>query len=193
MGYPELLRVLGEEAAREARDVRAAAERERARILEEARAAAQAEREALLARVRDEAETRRRGALGALALGRERAMLAERRALLESLRRDVCARLADLGTPELDRRLLGEVLPEAGEGPVEVIVDPGAEEGARASLAALAPGLARSAVVRAAPARRGGIELWTGRRALDDTLPSRLERAWPSIEPELAAILWGEG
>jgi V/A-type H+-transporting ATPase subunit E len=35
------------------------------------------------------------------------------------------------------------------------------------------------------------VEVVAGRRVLDDTLPARLERAWPELEPELAAILLG--
>jgi V/A-type H+-transporting ATPase subunit E len=193
VGYPELLRVLEEEAAREAQDVRAAAARERDRIVAEARAAARAAREALLARERGDGEARRRAALESLALRRERALLVERRELLDRLAARVRERLAASGSPELDARLLAEVLPEAGEGPLEVVVDPGAEDAARAALAAISPAVAARAVVRPAPARRGGVEVVAARRALDDTLPSRLERAWPDLEAELAGILFGEG
>jgi V/A-type H+-transporting ATPase subunit E len=193
VGYPELLRVLEEEAAREASDVRAAAGRERERIVAEARAASRAAREALLARERAEGEARRKAALESLALRRERALLVERRKLLDRLGDVVRARLAASGTAELDARLLAELLPEAGDGPLEILVDPGAEDAARAALEAASPGSAARAVVRAAPARRGGVEVVAGRRVLDDTLPSRLERAWPEIEAELAAILFEEG
>jgi V/A-type H+-transporting ATPase subunit E len=193
VGYPELLRVLEEEAAREAQDVRAAAARERDRIVAEARAAARAAREALLARERRDGEARRRAALESLALRRERALLVERRELLDRLGARVRERLAVSGSPELDARLLAEVLPEAGEGPLEIVVDPGAEEAARAALVTISPAVAARAVVRPAPARRGGVEVVAARRALDDTLPSRLERAWPDLEAELAGILFGEG
>jgi V/A-type H+-transporting ATPase subunit E len=192
VGYPELLRVLGEEAAREARDVRAAAQREAVAIVEEARRAARAVRDALLGRERAESEARRRAALDALGLERERSLLFERRRLLEELRQEVLRRLPAAGSPALDARLLAEVLPEAGDGPLEVVVDPGAEGEARASLARLAPALLERAVVRAAAAPRGGVELVAGRRVLDDTLPSRLERAWPEIEAELVALLLEE-
>ncbi len=101
--------------------------------------------------------------------------------------------LAAAGTPDLDARLLAEVLPEAGDGPLEVVVDPGAEDAARAALAAISQDASSRSKVRAAPARRGGVEVIAGRRVLDDTLPSRLARAWPEIEAELAAILTGEG
>jgi len=188
VGYPELLRVLEDEAAREARDLRAAAEREAIRIVEEARREARAAHDALLARERATGEARRRAAIESLALERERALLFERRRLLDDLRAEVVRRLAEAGSPELDARLLAELLPEAGEGPIEVVVDPGREDAARAALAGR-PG----AVVRAAPAARGGVEVVVDRRVLDDTLPARLERAWPDVEAELATLLMGEG
>ncbi len=193
MGYAELLRVLEEEAAREAREVRAAAERERARILEEARAAAGSAREAVLARERREAEARRRAAREAVAIERDRTLLVARRRLLEGLREEARARLAAAGGPALDAALLAEILPEAGDGPLDVIVDPGAEAEARRALVALDPAAAARAVVRAAPEVRGGVELVAGRRVLDDTLPSRLERAWTVLEAELAGLLFAEG
>lgn len=193
MGYPELLRVLEEEAAREARDLGACAEREAARIVEEARRRAYAERDALVARERLEGQARRRLGLEALARERERALLVERRALLDDLRRAAAERLAAAGSPELDARLLRELLPEMGDGPLEVIVDPGAEAAARAALSQAAPALARRATVVAAAAPRGGVEVIAGRRVLDDTLPSRLERAWPELEAELARLLMEEG
>ncbi|WP_243337240.1 hypothetical protein [Anaeromyxobacter soli] len=193
MGYPELLRVLGEEAAREAREVRAAAERESARIVEEARAAAASARDSVLARERVEGAARRRAAHEAVAVERERALLVERRRLLEGLRDEARARLVAEGGAALDAALLAEILPEAGDGPLELVVDPGAEEEARRALAALDAGAAARAVVRAAPEARGGVELVAGRRVLDDTLPSRLERAWPALEAELAELLFAEG
>jgi V/A-type H+-transporting ATPase subunit E len=192
MGYPELLRVLGEEAAREARDLRAAAERERERIVAEARDAAEAVREAVLVRERAEAGARQRAALEAIAIERDRALLVERRRLLDELRDEALARLAGEGGPALDARLLAELLPDAGEGPLELIVDPGSEAEARRALVALDPAAAARAVVRGAPAARGGVELVAGRRVLDDTLPSRLERAWSVLEAELAELLFPE-
>ena len=192
MGYLELLRVLGEEAAREVREVRATAERERAAILARAQEEAAAAREALVIRARAEADARRRSQLESLALERERALLVERRRLLADLHGEVLQRLRTSGTPELDARLLAELLPEVGDGPFEVVVDPGGEEPVRAALAAAGPGVAARATVRAAPERRGGVAVVAGRRVLDDTLPARLERAWPELEAALATIL-GEG
>lgn len=191
-GYPELLRVIEEEAAREARELRAAAVRERARILDEARAAAEAARSALLERTRRECAAAEQQARGALARARERARLVARREELEALRAAAAARLADSSGPALDARLLAEVLPEAGDGPLEIEVDPGAEAACREALARLDPAAAARARVRAAPARRGGLVVTVGRRVLDVTLGARLERLWPEAEAELAAILFGE-
>jgi V/A-type H+-transporting ATPase subunit E len=192
VGYPELLRVLGEEAAREAGALRAAALREHDAIVADALAQAGAAREALVARARAEAEGLRRARLESMALDRDRVLLLERRRLLDDLRGEVGRRLAAAGSPAVDARLLAEVLPEAGDGPLEVVVDPGAEEAACAALRELAAAAADRATVRAAAERRGGVLVVAGRLVLDDTLPARLERVWPDLEAELAALL-GEG
>lgn len=191
MAYPELLHVLQEAAAQEAREVRAAAERESARIVDAARAAAGRARASRMARERSQAERARRAAAESLALEREHALLVEQRRLLDDLRPAILAALAAAAGPALDARLLAEVLPEAGDGHLDVVVDPGAEAACRAALARIDPALPARARVRAAPARRGGIEVVAGACILDDTLPSRLERAWPAIEADLAAILLG--
>jgi V/A-type H+-transporting ATPase subunit E len=189
VGYAELLRVIEDEAGHEGREVTAAAEREAARLVAEARAAADAARGAVLARARAEAERALREAEERHALTRERGLLVERRALLQALRSDIAAALRAASSPALDAALLAELLPEVGPGPVEVVVDPGAEEAARRTLAALAPAVAARATVRAADAARGGVLVVSGRLVLDDTLPARLERLWADLEPELAGVL----
>jgi V/A-type H+-transporting ATPase subunit E len=189
VGYPELLRVIEEEAGREERDLRAAAEREAARVLAEAREAARSGCEALLARARADAARVLREAEERHGLARERGLLVERRQLLEALAAEVGRALPAAASPALDAALLAEVLPDAGAGPLEVIVDPGAEEAARRALAALDPAAAARATVRAAAAPRGGVAVIAGRLVLDDTLPARLARLWPDLEPELAALL----
>jgi V/A-type H+-transporting ATPase subunit E len=193
VGYPELLRVLADEAAHEAEAVRAAAERERARILAEARATAQAARTSIAVAEHDAAEAQRRTALDGVAAERDRALLVERRRLLDAAQDEARARLPSPAAAAIDARLLAELLPEVGDGPIEVVVDPGAEEAARAVLASLAPAVAARARVIAAPSARGGIAVLAGRRVLDDTLPARLARAWDALEPELAALLFREG
>jgi V/A-type H+/Na+-transporting ATPase subunit E len=193
VGYPELLRVLAAEAAREAEEVRASAERERERIVAAARAAVEEARNGILAREEADARARRRAAAEALAVERERAFLQERRRLLAEARAEVARRLDRHAGPALDARLLAEVVPDAGEGRFDVVVDPGAEDAARAALEAIDHAAAARATIRAAEARRGGVEIVAGRLVLDDTLPARLERAWSALEPELAARLFEEG
>jgi V/A-type H+-transporting ATPase subunit E len=190
VGYGELLRVLEEEATREVREIREAADRERERIVAEARRAADAARAALLERERAAGEARRRAAVEAAAQERERVLLVEKRALLEALRGEFASRLPASAGVEVLARLLREVLAEAGDGPFRVVVDPGEEEACREILARERPDLVARAEVVAAAASRGGVELHSGRRVLDDTLRSRLERAWPALESELAAILF---
>lgn len=192
-GYPELLRVIEAEAEREARALRDAAERERVRILDEARAAASAAHAALLDRTRRECADRQRLAGDALAQARARARLVACRDELDALRDAAAGALRDAAGPALDARLLAELLPEAGDGPLEIEVDPGAEGACRATLERLDPAVAARSVIRAAPARRGGVSLVAGRRVLDDTVPARLERLWQEAEAELAGILFGEG
>src|SRR5512138_3077994 len=118
MGYGELLRVLEEEATREAREIREAAARDRERIVTEARRAADAARSALLDRERVAAEVRRKAALDTVALERDRALLVERRHLLEVLRGEVAARLPAPAGEEVLSTLLAETIPEAWDGPV---------------------------------------------------------------------------
>lgn len=193
MGYGELLRVLEEEASREAREIREAAARERDRIVAEARRAADAARNALLERQRAAAEARRKATLDGVALERDRALLVERRRLLEDLRHAVAGRLPAPAGRDVLATLLAEAVPEAWDGPVTVIVDPGEEELCRSLLANVRPELLERATIEAAPKARGGVEIVCGRRVLDDTLPSRLDRAWPALESELATILFEGG
>ncbi len=193
MGWPELLRVLGEEAAREAEALRAAGRAEAARVLAEARTAAAAASAALLAREAEEAAAARRRVEGEVARSRARGALQAQRERLDALRAEVAARLPAAGRdPALLRRLLDEVLRAAPAGPLELEVDPGLEAAALDLLRADHPEAAARATVRAAPVARGGVALVSGALTLDDTLPSRLERAWPALEARLAALLFGE-
>lgn len=190
-GYPALFAALSEEVAREAAAIGAAAEAQRDALIAAARQAAAAERDERLARARREAEAARRAALGAEALERERMVFLEQRRQLAALRAAVEDRLLDVADPELLSRLLPELLVELGDGPFTLVVDPGDEDACRRALAGT-PERAR-ATIAAAPARRGGVTAVMGRRVLDDTLRSRLERAWTALEPELAARLFGKG
>jgi len=191
VGYPELLRLLGDEAAREAEALREAGRAEAVRLLEEARAAAGAARQALLARQAGEDEAAGRQAAAAAAQARERRLLSARRERLAALRAEVAARLSRAGGgPGLLARLVGEVVAAAPPGPFVLEVDAGEEAAARAALRDGHPEAAALAEVRAAPARRGGVALLAGRLTLDDTLPARLSRAWPLLEARVAGLLF---
>jgi V/A-type H+-transporting ATPase subunit E len=192
VGWPELIHVLEEEAAREARLVRESAAAEAERILAQARAAAQAAHEALLAREADEDARSRRAAEAASGLEGDRLLLEARRALGAELRAAVARRLEAVEVDEaVLLRLVGELCAEAPDGPFTLVVDPGDEARVQAILAADHAGLLPRVTIEAAPRRRGGVELTAGRLWLDDTLASRLERAWPALEGPLLQALVG--
>jgi vacuolar-type H+-ATPase subunit E/Vma4 len=189
----ELLRALEEETRAEVRDAldRAAAERDR--LVADAAARAGAEREAALAAAR--AEEARRGererAVGATAA--EARVLGEARRLLEGLRAEGAARLAARGEPAVTLRLLAGALADGeGDEAVEVLVDPAEVDEVREWLRRARPVTAVRARVTAADAPRGGVVVRFGDRLeVDETLASRLDRAWERLEPEVARALWG--
>jgi len=190
VGMDALLRVLREETAAEVRRLREEAERESTRIIAEARQEAERLRESALAREVEARATRLRGLRGAAAMERDRALLLEERRQLERLRAEALQRLREAITEEDVERLVREVVTEAGPVAAILVVDPGSEEAARRALKALGP--ASPPEIRAAPAPRGGVGLVTGALVLDDTVESRLERAWPRLEAEIARLLFAE-
>jgi len=192
-GYDDLLRVVEEEAAREAERVLEAARVEAERAVAEAREVAATAREGLVRREQAAAEARLRAAREGFAVARERRLLAERRSALDAVREEALAALPSAGGPEVDARILAELAPELPAGPFTVEVDPGAEEAAREALARLAPAAADRGRIVAARVRRGGVRIEAGRLELDATLAARLERAWAALEPDLAAALPAEG
>jgi vacuolar-type H+-ATPase subunit E/Vma4 len=193
VAYQELLRALEEEVRDEARQLAERARAERDRILEGARQAAATAREQALGRIDAElgAERARAGARAALEL--ERSLLVEKRRLLDSLRREILARLPARAGPATTARLLAEALGDDPGGPIEVEVDPGEVEAVRALLARHHPAAAARATVRAAGGASGGVVVRAERATFDNSLPSRLEKAWPDLEGEAAALLFGGG
>lgn len=189
MGLEELRRVLREEADRERRALQEEAAREAARVVEEARAAAERLRSAALAREEAARAARLQAARDSVGLERERALLAESRRQLDRLRAEALERLPAEVTDAEVERFTAELLAEAGPVSSVLVVDPGAAAAARRAVAAL--GVDPPPEIREAPRRRGGVELVTGALVLDDTVASRLERAWPRVEPEIAALLLG--
>lgn len=188
MGFDELLRVLREEAANEERALREGAAREAERIVEEARAASARAREAALAREGEARATRLKSVGDAAALGRERALLAEMRRQLGLLRAEALAALPAAVEDRDVERFVSELLQEAGPVTSILVVDPGVAAAARRAVGSV-PGQPEPEI-REAAARRGGVELITGALVLDDTVASRLERAWPRAEPEIARLLF---
>jgi vacuolar-type H+-ATPase subunit E/Vma4 len=187
----ELLRVLREEAANEERGLREGAEREAARIVAEARAEAARLRAAALAREAAAEATRSRALQDSSGLERERALLAEARRQLDALRGEALLRLPEAVTGADVERFATELMVEAGPVDAILVVDPGMRPSAARAVEAI--GRRPAPEIREAGAPRGGVELLSGALILDDTLPSRLERAWPRVEPEIARLLLGEG
>lgn len=187
----ELLRVLREEAAREERSLREGAVREAERIVAEARAEAARLREAALLREAEAQASRARATRDTSGLELERALLVEGRRQLDALRGEALVRLPQAVTPGDVERLVAELLGEAGPVHGTLVVDPGSAAVARRSLDAL--GSEPRPEIREADAPRGGVEFVTGPLVLDDTVASRLERAWPRVESEIARLLFSEG
>lgn len=193
MGYQELLRALEDEVGRRIRELDEEAERESRRILEETRRQLAAERQAALAREGRRLDEEASRAVGEAGREQERALLVEKRRLLAELRREAEARLFALGDAALLARLVDELVPDLGEGPLEFRVPAGQEEALRRDLGQRHPELLRRATITGSPGIGGGVEVSSGRQLLDSTLPSRLEKAWPLLEGGVAARLFGEG
>lgn len=192
MGYGELLRALEDEVREQARVLREEARREGERVAEEGRRLSARAREESLGRVAAEAAEALERARVRAALIEERALLVEKRRILEEVREGARGRLGRSATPSLTCRLLDEALGDDDGGALVAVVDPGHAEAARDHLRARHPGAAPRTSVEEAPAARGGVELHVGAHlVVDDTLPSRLARAWPALEVELAPLLFG--
>lgn len=192
MGYEDLLRALEEEVREQTRALREAARAERARVIEESRSRASEAREEALTRVRAEIAAGRARGEARAAQEEGLRLLAEKRRLLDALRDEARKGLAGAAGLELDLRLLDEALADDDGEEVEIRVDPGREAAVADRLRAAHGGVASRARVTAAPAARGGVEVCFGERAVsDNTLPSRLDKAWPAMEAELAALLFG--
>jgi vacuolar-type H+-ATPase subunit E/Vma4 len=190
VGYGELLRALSAEATRDAARLRETAARAAERVLDSARSAVVAEREAALAAAAATERATLARARAQAARQVEAAVLGEARRQLDRLRADALVALRERGAA-LEARLVDELCARAEAGPGVLVVDPGREATVRQHLSLAYPDLAQRLEVCAAAAPRGGAELRQGDVVLDDTLEARLERAWPGIEPQLAALLFG--
>jgi vacuolar-type H+-ATPase subunit E/Vma4 len=74
---------------------------------------------------------------------------------------------------------------------VEFKVSEGDEERLEGHLRQSHPGLLPRSTINRSPDVRGGVEVTLGRQLLDNTLSSRLRKAWQQLEPEIAAMLFG--
>jgi V/A-type H+-transporting ATPase subunit E len=191
MGYRELLQALEEEVGRKIQEGRAAAAREESLVLETARAEIRARRvEALETERRRLAEEKARR-LSSARLEQARALLAQMRRQMSELLGEAEARLAALNDRDLLARLVEELVPELGEGPVVLRVRPGYERQLESHLQRHHTDLLARATIEGSTDVGGGVEASLGeRQRLDNTLASRLQSAWRQLEPEIAAILF---
>lgn len=194
MGYHELLRALEDEVERQIRQIEADADEACRRLDAKVHRELAARRDAALAaearRLDDEAQR----AVGRARFEQARTLLAEQRRLLAGLRQEAERRLASLDDAALAARLVDDIAPELGDRPVELRVDRGREAAFVDALSRRHPELARRAIVTGVEGLGGGVvaALDGGRQLLDNSLPSRLDKAWQQFEGELAAELFGD-
>jgi V/A-type H+-transporting ATPase subunit E len=192
VAYQDLLHALEEDVARQADELRETAARDRVRMLDEAWSRAAAEREQALSRLRAELDAKRQRALAQASLRHAREVLMEKRRLLADLQTQTRAKLSSSKAPEVLARLIDELIPEVGDGPVELVVDPGQEQACSEHLRRAHPEILDRCTVRAAASPRGGVEAVLGARGvLDNSFPARLANAWPQLESRVATALFG--
>jgi vacuolar-type H+-ATPase subunit E/Vma4 len=192
MGYRELLQALEDEVDRQIRERRDEALREGERLLDTTRQELTAMREKVLDEERRRLEEESARAISRARMELEHAILAEARRQLADLLREAEARLPAMNDADVLTRVVDEIVPELDAGPVEFRVKAGQEEHLRAHLRQHHPGLLPRATIIGSPTIGGGVEVSGSRQTLDNTLPSRFQKAWQLLEPEIAAILFGE-
>ena len=193
MGYRELLQALDDEVGRQIRERRAEASQECQRLVDTTRQELTVMREKVLEEERRRLEEESARALSRARMELEHAILGETRRQMAELLREAEIRLPAMNDTDVLARLVDEIVPELDAGPVEFRVRAGQEEHLRAHLSRHHPGLLPRATVVGSPNLRGGVEVSLGgRQVLDNTLPSRLQKAWQLLEPEIVAILFGE-
>jgi vacuolar-type H+-ATPase subunit E/Vma4 len=194
MGYRELLRALEEEVDRQIRERRAEASQECKRLLDTTRQELTAMREKVLDEERRRLEEKSARAISRARMELEHAILGEMRQQMAELQLEAEARLPAINDADVLTRLVDEVVSELGEGPVEFRVRVGQEDHLRSHLSRHHPELLPRVTIIGSPDVHGGVEVCLGgRQLLDNTLPSRLQNACQFLEPEIVAILFGEG
>jgi vacuolar-type H+-ATPase subunit E/Vma4 len=192
VGYPELLGALEEEVVRQIRQLDEDTADECRRLVASARERVAAERRDALARERRRLDDEERRAVGSARLEQARSVLADERRLLADLRREAEGRLPALDDLVLIARLLDELAPELSGGPVELRVRRDREAAVR-ELVNCNRRLGDRVTVRGIDTAGGVLaSLEGGRVLLDNSLESRLDRAWAQMEPIVAADLFGE-
>jgi vacuolar-type H+-ATPase subunit E/Vma4 len=190
--YGDLLVALEAEVREQRLAIEGEARAEAERIAEEGRRLSAATRAEALTRAGEQAdaileEARRRATVRV-----DRAELLARDRALAGVREAAGERLPSGSTPALTLALLAESLADDDGSPLVVTCDPGHAPACREWLERERPDAAGRTTVVEAPAARGGVELAVGRSlVVDDTLPSRLESAWPGLSVELGRILFG--
>ena len=179
MSYLELVQALRDEVAAEIRRIEEQAAEGARRLLDEARQQAESERARAIAEAQQAAQVGHRRALADATAEHAQAELLDRERLVANLRGQVAARLPALRVAD---RMLEELRSEIPAGPIEVHV-------AAADARLAVPPAARVVVDDAVVA---GVIVCAGPVILDNSLPSRLERLWPHIAPQVAALLFGE-
>ena len=191
MGYRELLQALEEEVGRQIRERQAEASLEERRLLETTRTELAARRDKVLGEERRRLEEQSARALSRARMEQERALLGEMRRQLAELQREAEARLPTVNDASVLTRLVDELVPDLGEGPIEFRVREGYEGHLQDHLRRNHPGLLPRSRITISPDSRGGVEAALGgRQLLYNTLASRLQNAWQQLEPEIAAMLF---
>ncbi|OFW05196.1 MAG: hypothetical protein A3I61_10575 [Acidobacteria bacterium RIFCSPLOWO2_02_FULL_68_18] len=194
MGYHELLEALEDEVERQIRQIEADTEEHCQRLDAKVRRELVARRDGAVAAEQRRLDAEAQRALSRARFQQARTLLVEQRRLLAEVRQEAERRLPALDEAAPAVRLVDEVVPELGEGPVEFRVSPGREAAFMEALARRHPGLARRSTVSSLDGGGGGIvaAFDRGRQLLDNSFRSRLERAWQQMEGELAAELFGD-
>jgi len=194
VAYGDLLQALEREVRDQCRALEEEARLEALRIAEEGRALSAGAREEALGLAAAEAESLREKARRRAALEGDRAALAEEHRLLTVVLDRARAELPDRSSPALTLALLAEALADDDGSPLVVTCDPGHAGACRDWIAGHRPEAAARTSVEERAVPCGGVAIAIGRALLvDDTLPARLERAWPELQVAIGRRLFGEG
>ena len=194
MGYPELLEAVQGEVEQQIRQIEAEAEQACHQLIAEKRRQLTSRRQEMLARERQNLDEEARRAIGRARLEHVQTMLADQRRLLADLRQEAERHLPAVEDAALLARLLDELLPELGDGRVELRVGIEHEAEFTRDLTRHQPELERRATLTCVDSAAAGVVATFdgGRQVLDNSLPSRLEKAWQQLEGQIAAELFGD-